>query len=168
MLCIFIFFARILDVSLGTMRTIMTVRGKNILATCLGFLEVTVWFLMARNALNSDSNSFFIVLAYAGGYASGTFIGGHLARLVKSKLCIQVIIGEENLSLIDDLRESGYAVTVINAEGYKDKKYMLLLEIDSNHFKTVEKIVKRHDKNVFMMVNETKYVRNGFFGGIAK
>ena len=170
LLCIFIFFARIMDVSLGTLRTIMTVRGKNLIATCLGFLEVTVWFLMARNALNSESNSFFIVLSYAGGYASGTFIGGYLSRFINSKICIQIIIDEMNKKLIDDLRENGFAVTVINVEGYNNdsKKYMLLLEIDSLKFKHVEKIVKKYGNNIFVMVNETKYVRNGFFGGIAK
>ena len=159
-----------MDVSLGTLRTIMTVRGKNKFATFLGFLEVTVWFLMAKNALNSESNSVFIVLSYAGGYATGTYIGGYLSRFIKSKLCIQLVIEEDNVDLINELRESGFAVTVMDVEGYKNdsKKYMLLLEIDSDKYKTVKKIINKHNRNVFMMLNETKYVRNGFFGGIAK
>jgi len=169
-LCIFIFIARIMDVTLGTLRTIMTIRGKNKLATFLGFLEVTVWFLMAKNALNSDSNSIFIVLSYAGGYATGTYIGGYLSRFIKSKLCIQLVIEEDNVDLINELRDNGFAVTVMNVSGYRNdsNKYMLLLEIDSDKYKKVKKIINKHNKNVFMMLNETKYVRNGFFGGITK
>lgn len=168
-LCIFIFMARIIDVSLGTVRTIMTVRGKHFVATIFGFLEVTIWFFMARNALNSESKSLFIVFSYAGGYATGTFLGGYFARYIKSKLCIQIVIDENNISLIDELRNAGYAVTVMDVKGYEDdNKYMLLMEINSDRFKKLEKIVKKHDNKIFMMVNETKYVRNGYFGGIAK
>lgn len=169
MLCIKIFFVRILDVSLGTLRTIMTVRGKNIIAPIIGFIEVTIWFLVVKDALNSEYDSIFIVLAYAGGYATGTFIGGVLAKLIKSMLCIQIIINKGDVSLIQNLRDSGFAVSVIDIKGYNDEdKYMLLMEIDSNSFKKVEKIVHNHNEKLFMMVNETKYVRNGYFGGIVK
>ena len=169
LLCIEIFFARICDVSLGTVRTIMTVRGKNFLATIFGFLEITIWFIMAKDALTSEYNSFLIVLAYALGYATGTFIGGFISKYIKTKLCIQIVIDKENYNLINTIRESGYAVTVMNVEGYNEEnKYMLLMEIDSNRFKDLERILHKEDKKIFMMVNETKYVRNGYFGGIAK
>ena len=57
----------------------------------------------------------------------------------------------------------------MNVEGYNEEnKYMLLMEIDSNRFKDLERILHKEDKKIFMMVNETKYVRNGYFGGIAK
>lgn len=169
LLCIEIFFARICDVTLGTIRTMMTVRGKNLLATIFGFFEITIWFLMVKDALTSEYNSVFIVLSYALGYATGTFIGGLISGLIRSKLCIQIIIDSTDLDLISKLRESGYAVTVMNVKGYNDKdKYMLLLEIDSDKFKKLENLIHAEDKKIFMMVNETKYVRNGYFGGIAK
>ena len=73
------------------------------------------------------------------------------------------------MKLINTLREAGFAVTVMNVEGYhEDNKYMLLMEIDSNRFKELERILHNEDKKIFMMVNETKYVQNGYFGGITK
>ena len=168
-LCIEIIFARICDVSLGTVRTIMTVRGKNLLATILGFIEITIWFIMVKDALTSEYNSILIVLSYATGYAAGTYIGGFLSKYIKTKLCIQIIVDEENQNIINKLREAGYAVTVMNVEGYKEEnKYMLLMEIDSDRFKALEKILNNENKKIFMMVNETKYVQNGYFGGITK
>ena len=57
----------------------------------------------------------------------------------------------------------------MNVSGYEDEeKYMLLMEIDSNRFKELERILNKENKKIFMMVNETKYVQNGYFGGIAK
>lgn len=168
-LCLKIFFVRILDVSLGTVRTIMTVRGKNLIATIIGFIEVTIWFLVVKDALNSDSNSLFIVFSYAGGYAVGTYIGGILSGFIKSKLCIQIIINQQDINLIDELRNNGYAVSVMDVKGYDtESKYMLLMEIDSDKFKKLEKIVHNCNEKIFMMVNETKYVKNGYFGGIVK
>ena len=80
LLCIKIFCARIADVSLGTIRTIFTVRGKNFFASLIGFIEICIWFTIVREALNTDSTSIWIMISYAGGYATGTFIGGRLSN----------------------------------------------------------------------------------------
>ena len=62
-LCFKIFFARILDVSLGTVRTIFTVKGKSLISALIGFIEVLVWFLVAREALSNGIN-IFIAISY--------------------------------------------------------------------------------------------------------
>ena len=79
-LCIKIFFARICDVSLGTVRMVVTVKGKSVLAAVLAFLEVFIWFMIAREALNTEITSLWIPLSYAGGFASGTLIGSTLSK----------------------------------------------------------------------------------------
>lgn len=169
LLCLEIIFARVCDVSIGTVRTIMTVRGKNLLATIFGFIEITIWFIMVKDALTSEYNSVLIVLSYALGYAIGTYVGGFISKYIKTKLCIQIVIDKEDQYIINMIRDAGFAVTVMNVSGYEDdKKYMLLMEIDSNRFKELERMLNKENKKIFMMVNETKYVQNGYFGGIAK
>ena len=44
-LCLKVFFVRIIDVSMGTCRTIVTVKGKKLLASLIGFFEVFIWFI---------------------------------------------------------------------------------------------------------------------------
>ena len=63
-LCIKIFFVRILDVSLGTLRTMITVKGKMFYASLIGFVEILIWFLIVREALNTDNTSIFVALSY--------------------------------------------------------------------------------------------------------
>lgn len=169
-LCIEIFFARILDVSMGTVKTIMMVRGKTVISAILGFLEVFIWFLVVKDALSSDSHSLFIVFAYAGGYACGTFIGGIIAKnFIHGKLDVRLTIKRTQISLVDKLREAGYAVSTTNAKGYKnDSKLLVFMEIDDKKLSDVEKIVKEYDEDIFMVVSETKFVQNGYFKSIVK
>ena len=169
-LCITIFIVRILDVALGTFRMIVTVKGKTVLATIIGFVEVTIWFLIVKDALNSGSNSWWIVFSYAGGFAAGTYIGGILsAKLLKSSLSVQVIIEKEHSNLVNILRNNGFAVSVIDAKGFDySDKLLLFSEIKSPTLAEFEKIVREYEEKAFMVVNETKYVQNGYFRDIVK
>lgn len=170
LMCCKIFFARILDVSLGTVRTIMVVKGKSLYAALIGFLEATIWFLVVKDALNSAFNSPFIVISYAGGFASGTFLGVLISsRFIKSKLNVQIIIDSAKAELIELLRDNSFAVSVVSATGYQDSnKLLLLVEIDNTRLEKLEELVKENDDKAFIIVNETKYVQNGYFRSIVK
>lgn len=164
------FFIRIVDVSLGTIRTVLTVKDKNLKAALVGFIEVTIWFLVVKDALNSDIDSLWIAVSYAGGFATGTFIGGYLASFfTKGTVSIQLIIEKENEKLINILHDQGYAVSVINIKGYNDKdKLMLFSEVDMTKFNVFKRIVNEYTNGAFMVVNDTKAVYNGYFGGVIK
>lgn len=164
-LCIKIFFARIVDVSLATSVTVLTVKGKRFAAAILGFIDVTIWFLVVKEALNTESNSIWIALCYAGGYAVGTYIGGTLSNLlIKGKISVQVVLDSSVKDKIEYIRDCGYAVSQIECTGKDNtKKLMLFIEVDKKHLKDLRKIINEIDNAAFLVVNETKYVQNGFF-----
>ena len=165
-LCLKIFVARLIDVSLGTFRTIMTVKGKNITASLIGLIEITVWFLVVKEALNTDNNSYFIVVSYALGFSIGTYIGGIISKIfIKSNLEVQVVLSNKNDDIVTKIRNEGYGVTAIEVNGVDNSKYMLYIQIRDKSFENLKSIVKKLDKNAFIVVNETKYVENGYFGG---
>ena len=60
-LCVKIFFVRILDVSLGTVRMIITVKGNKLVASLIGFFEILVWFLIVKEALNTTETSILLL-----------------------------------------------------------------------------------------------------------
>lgn len=162
LLCLKIFFARILDVSLGTLRTIITVKGKNLYAAMIGFIEICIWFVIVREALNTDETSIFVMLSYAGGYATGTYIGGLISgKVIKGTLSVQVITS--NLDIVNIIRKNGYAVSVMNIKGQEEKdKYMLYIEVNNKSYEHLKNLIKNNDNKAFIVVNETKYVQNGF------
>ena len=145
LLCLKIFFARILDVSLGTLRTMITVKGKNLYASLVGFFEVLVWFIIVKEALNTDETSIWIAISYALGFATGTYIGGVLSqKFISGNLNVQIITNHAYPNMVDKLRNEGYGVTVIDVEG-KDKekdKYMLFIEIIIKNLITYVKLLK--------------------------
>lgn len=164
-ICLIIFFARIVDVSLSTIVTVLTVKSKRVLATVLGFIDVIIWFLVVREALTSNIKSIWIAISYAAGYAIGTFIGTTLSnKLINGKVSMQVILDEKSKEKINEIRDKGFAVSQVNCIG-KDNvnKLMLFIELDKKHLDEAKKIINKIDENAFMVINETKYVVNGFF-----
>ena len=158
-LCIKIFLVRILDVSLGTIRTIMTIKNKTLLASIIGFIEITVWFLVAKEALNTNNNNLYIVFSYALGFSTGTYIGGLLSnKYIKGYTSVQIITTNNNLENI--LRKNGYGITTINIENKNQK--MLILQIKNKTLDELKKIINKYDPKAFIVINETKYIQNGF------
>ena len=166
-LCIKIFLVRIIDVTLGTLRTIITVKDKVFLASVIGFFEVLVWFLIAKEALDTEIDSIFIGIFYALGFATGTYIGGKISRkVIKGNFLVQVITSKASEKLLQELRENGFAISVMYIRQKDDDpdKYMFFMEINSSDFDKLHKIIKKYDKKAFIVVNESKTVVNGYFG----
>ncbi len=162
-LCVKIFCARILDVSLGTVRTVLTVKGKKGYASLIGFIEVLIWFIIVQEAMNTDETSLLIAVSYAGGYAAGTFIGGFISqKFIPGNFGVQIITSVKNENMIETLRKEGYAVSVISAKGREDDKLMLFIEIDKKRFEHLQALVRSIDEKAFLVVNETKMVQNGY------
>ena len=113
LVCLSIFMARIVDVSIGVVRTIVMVKGSTKKAAILAFFEVLVWYMAAREALNTQITSGWIAISYAAGYATGTYIGSILSKwLVKGTMNVQVITEKGTKKNLDLLRCHGYAVSV--------------------------------------------------------
>ena len=69
-----IFFARILDVSINTIRIIFVMNGRKGISTFLGFFESLIWLLAIGQIFqNIDNPASYI--AYPLGFASGIFVG---------------------------------------------------------------------------------------------
>ena len=167
LLCLKIFFARLIDVSLGTVRTIFTVKGKNFTASLIGFIEITVWFLVVKEALNITNNGFFIAFSYSLGFSVGTFIGGKISKkFIKSNLEVQVILSNKSDKIINELHNAGFGVTKLEVSGKNNSSYMLYINIRNNSLDKLKKIINKLDKASFLVVNETQYVKNGYFNVI--
>lgn len=165
LLCFKIFIARVFDVTLATFVTILNVKGEKIKATIIGFIDVIIWFLVVKEALNTELESIWIAFAYAGGYATGTFIGVSLSNiLIKGKISVQVILDYLPLEETEKIRNAGYAVSQIECTGKEgSKKSMLFIEVDKKMLNELKELIKKIDNNAFIVVNETKFVENGFF-----
>lgn len=162
-LCIKVFLVRILDVSLGTVRTMFTVKGNKLVASLIGFFEILIWFLIVKEALQTTNDSILIAISYSLGFATGTYIGSSLSDyLITGKIAIEVFTTD--IKLESTLRDKGYAVTVAECVGYSSTiKRMLYILIDKKKEKGLRELVKTLDKSAFIVEADTKYVENGYF-----
>ncbi len=164
-LCIIIFFGRILDVSLSTVKTVLIMKNRPVIATIFSLIEISVWFLVVREALTRTEGIVWIAIAYAAGFAIGTYVGSIIAtKSIKGTVRVQVITTNDDEKIIETIREKGFAVTVVSVRG-KDKikeKFMLYIEVNNKSLKCLKQLIKTIDPQAFIVVNETKFVQNGF------
>ena len=126
LLCFKIFIARILDVSIGVIRTVELIKDHTIKAVILAFFEVLIWFIVAREALTSTDLSVMVAIFYSAGYACGTLLGSFLSkRLIKGSVCMQVISSVIKLNDIEKIIKQGYGISSLKLEG-KNIKMLIL------------------------------------------
>ena len=162
--CLKIFLARIVDVSLGTIRTVLVVKGKNLTPAIVAFFEVLIWFVVAREALNTDLDSILIPIFYSLGYATGTLIGSCLSKyFIRGVVGVQIIVSEDEKELLNSLKMRGYRMNILHLESAynAEDRIMLFLEVNSRSVKKLEKLVLQKSPNAFVVMSDTKKVYNG-------
>lgn len=158
-----VFFARVADVTLGTIRIIYTSRGKKNLAPILGFIEVFIWIVVVSQIVKSV-HSFNAYLGYAAGFATGTFIGMKIEeKLAIGTLVLRIILTEGGENLADVLRKAGYGVTVVNGEGSSGPVKLLYTIIKRKDLKEVSRLIHEFNPKTFFSVEEVRMAESGIF-----
>ena len=152
--------ARMVDVSLATVRTMYVVKGNKIVSSIIAFIEVLIWYYASRSIFNGDMDSIVILISYALGYALGTLVGSFINDIFISGIySIQVISSSISNKDILFIKKCGFGVTVVDSV---DKKKILFLEINKKRYKECIKLLKSLDNNSFIVVNDSKVAYNGF------
>jgi uncharacterized protein YebE (UPF0316 family) len=162
---VFIFFARICDVSIGTIRIIMIGRSRRGLAALLGFFEVIIW-LVAVSQVLSHLNNVISYIAYGAGFAAGNYIGISIEnRLAMGMQAIQIIT-EENLKALSMLlRQEGFGVTNLAAKGQKGQMDFIYVVTPRKRSNEVLEIVKEFDHHAFISVMDLRSAYAGYVDG---
>lgn len=160
LLLIEIFFARILDVSIGVIRTVELVKDNTLKSSILAFFEVFIWFCVAREALTTNEFNILVAISYSLGYATGTLIGSYLSRiLIRGSLGIQIITNNITDKEIKIIKDKGYGISSLSLD---NKKKMLLIEVDKRRLKDLLTLIKKLDNKAFITISETRSTKNGY------
>jgi uncharacterized protein YebE (UPF0316 family) len=159
-----IFVARVCDVSLGTMRTMLVVSGIRWLPPILGFCEVTIWVLAAAGVLTHLTN-WIAIVAYAGGFATGIAVGMMIEdRLAIGYRIMRVINTNRALNLSARLRAEGYRVTTVDAHGRDGPVEMAFLVAPRRKVSVIQEILKREAPEAFVTVERVDRPSGGAWG----
>jgi uncharacterized protein YebE (UPF0316 family) len=160
---ILIFIARICDVSIGTIRMIYVSKGLKLLASVLGFFEVSIWIL-AIGQIMKHMDSIVCFLAYGSGYAMGNYIGILLEEKLSIGTVIMRIIPRDDASeLIIYLRTQNIGLTVVDGEGSMGKVKVIFSVIQRTDINHVISVINEYNPSAFYSVEDVKVVKEGIF-----
>ena len=158
-----IFIARVMDVSMGTVRVIFVSRGLKDLAPIVGFFEVLIWLLAIGQIMTNLSNP-ACYIAYAGGFAMGNFVGMHIAeKLSLGVVMVRVLTKEDSSELIKSLRSADYGVTTVDAQGAKGQVKIIFTILPRREVDSVVELIKKFNPQAFYSVEEIGFVEKGVF-----
>ncbi|NLL05909.1 MAG: DUF2179 domain-containing protein [Clostridiaceae bacterium] len=158
-----IFVSRIIDVSIGTIRIILVSRGKKYIAPLLGFFEVLIW-IVAISQIMQHLDNIACYFAYAGGFATGTFVGMILEeKLAIGMLVVRVILVKDECHLRERLRNAGFGVTLVDAHGANGDVNIIYTIIKRKELDEVIEIVTNCNSKAFYSVEDARTVNLGVF-----
>jgi uncharacterized protein YebE (UPF0316 family) len=153
-----IFFARILDVSINTLRIIFMLHGNKLLAPILGFFEALIW-LIAIGQIFQNMDSVFTYLAYSGGFGMGVLVGMLIEeKLAIGKVVIRVITQKPDDNLIDYLSEKGMRYSNVKADSNNGRVNILFTVVNRDNLKTTLNTIRRFNPQAYYTVEGVKKV----------
>lgn len=160
-----IFGLRLTDVPIGTLKTVLMVRGMRTGATLLGLLEVTIW-LMAMGKVMGQLDNPWNIAGYALGYSAGTWLGMWLeSRLAIGSVEVHTISMTKSNEVADTIRAFGYGATQFQAYGQSGPLCIVGTIADRKHLDGLLNQIRAVDPSAFVTVDETKQVLGGYRPG---
>ena len=156
-----IFFARIVDVSVDTLRIIYLSRDRTVLAPLLGFFEVLVW-LLAVSQIIQNLTSPILYIAYASGYATGNYVGMLIERrLAFGNVILRIITKRDASNLIQYLLDNQYKITHLEAKGNDGNVSLIFMILKRKMLKGMLKIVDQYHPQAFYSIEDVRLVHEG-------
>lgn len=152
-----IILARITDVSLGTLRTIVVVQGRRKLAWVLGFFEILIWVVVVSKVIQNLSEPAYAV-AYALGYATGNVVGITLENWLAYGEQVIRVFTREGETIAAQLRSEGFRVTTFAGEEGDGPVDMLFIEAPRKKITDIALFVRQIDPSCAYIIDDVRTV----------
>jgi uncharacterized protein YebE (UPF0316 family) len=161
---LFIFLARICDVTLGTLRIIFISKGKHFLAPLFGFIEVFIWIAVIGQILEYAAGDVICYLCYAAGYATGSFVGIIVEeRLALGTQLIRVYTKKDGAGLMRLLNKNKYGATTTIGEGVEGGVHIVETFVGRKNSGYAQELINTYDPSAFYVISDVRNVRHGIF-----
>jgi uncharacterized protein YebE (UPF0316 family) len=163
LLTLLIFFLRVTDMSLDTLRVLFVFRGRKSMAWILGFLQSSIWVIAITSVLSNLDNPLNIV-AYAGGFATGNVVGLMIEeRLAIGHAHIRIISSGKGNAILEAIRKTGYAATEIPGRGKDGTVTIISCSVKRKHITRIQNEISQIDHDAFITVEEIRPIHRGFW-----
>ena len=163
--CFLICAAKIVEISIQSLKTCMMVRGQRLGAAALGFTECLIWGLVISTIIGTLGDNFVLLLFYCAGYAAGLFIGSTIeGKIALGTSNLELIASNESTKKIEAyLKEQNRGYTVFEGHGSKDKMNMIFIVLSRKEASGVLKDIRREcDDKVFVVASDVSKYAGGY------
>lgn len=155
--------ARIIDVSLGTLRIIFLSKGYKRMAPIFGFFEILIWLLAIREVMVNLHNPLSYI-AYALGFALGNYVGIAIEeKLSLGHVLFRVIYKGDGNGFLEFMEKHNFGFTVFSGQGIQSRVKLLFSVLNRRDIKRVFLAIKKSLPDAFYTVENIKEVKQGIF-----
>ena len=163
--CLIVCCAKIIEISIQSLKTVMMVKGQKLVAACLGFTECMIWGLVISTLITTLGDDITLLVCYCLGYAMGLFLGSTIeGKLAIGTSNIELIANDESTEkIIAYLKEKNRGYTVFEGRGSIEKMNMIFIVLprkEASH--TIKEIKAICDNKVFVAVGEVSRYSGGY------
>ncbi|MDT8367915.1 MAG: DUF5698 domain-containing protein [Longimicrobiales bacterium] len=156
-----VFSARLIDVPLATVRTILMARGTRGWVPLIAFFESLSWLLVVSSVISVLDTSPWMVLAYALGFAAGNHVGMIVEGKLGMGLLSTFILTRSGIEVADALRDQGFGATEFLGQGREGRMEMVISVVRRKRLTELEGVAHTWDPEAVIVVGETRALRNG-------
>jgi uncharacterized protein YebE (UPF0316 family) len=156
-----VFLARLIDVPLATVRTILMSRGSRWPVALIAFFESLAWLIVVSAVIGVVDSSMWLMVGYAAGFAAGNFAGMTLERALGLGVVSVFILSRSGVEVADALRERGFGATEFLGQGRDGRVEMVMSVMGRRRAVEAEHLIHTWDPGAVVVAAQTAGVRNG-------
>ena len=163
--CFIVCAAKIIEITIQSLKTCMMVKGQRLKAAGLGLLECTIWGLVISTIIGTLGDNLFLLAFYCLGYATGLYLGSTLeGKIALGTSSLQLIANDENTEKITSyLKEQERGYTVFEGQGSKSHMNMIFIVLPRrDSVPVLKKIREICENNVFVVVDDVNRYAGGY------
>ena len=163
--CFLVCAAKIVEITIQSLKTCMMVKGQRLKAAGLGFVECTIWGLVISTIIGTLGDNLFLLLFYCVGYATGLFLGSTIEnKIALGTSNLELIANDENTAkIIAYLKEQDRGYTVFDGYGSTDRMNMIFIVLPRREASFVLKEIRKLcDNKVFVVASEVSKYAGGY------
>ena len=165
LVCLIICAAKIVEISIQSLKTCMMVKGQRLKAAGLGFIECAIWGLVISTIIGTLGDDLFLLLFYCIGYAAGLFLGSTIeGKIALGTSNLELIANDDSTKrIVEYLKENGRGYTVLDGYGSTEKMNMIFIVLPRRDMnKTLKDIRKICDNKVFVVASDVSKYAGGY------
>ena len=163
--CFLVCVAKIVEITIQSLKTCMMVKGQRLKAAGLGFLECAIWGLIISTLISTLGDNLLLLLFYCVGYATGLFLGSTIEnKIALGTSNLQLIANDESTEkIVEYLKEHNRGYTVFDGHGSIDKMNMIFIILPRREATKVLKEIRALCENkVFVVASDVSKYAGGY------